>query len=476
MGDLDRAVARIVTYSQRPNWYVPWEPSPVYERSGSGFVIEGGLVMTNAHVVSDARMLHVYLHGDPEPHRAVVHAVGHDCDLALLRLVDEGVLDGIAPLTFGGLPRLRSVVETYGYPAGGRQISSTRGVVSRIEFQSYRHPANEQHLSVQTDAAINPGNSGGPVVQDGRVVGVAFQASADLQNVGYFIPAEVVHHFRRDAAGASYQGFPSLGVRVTSLQNPAAHAAAGLSPTQTGVRIDRVYPASSAEGHLEVGDVLLAVDDVAVANDGSVALPPHPALPRDADGDDLLRTDVLGLVDRHFLGEVLHVRVLRAGAVLDVGVPLVPWPGALRYAAQHDVRPRYYIHGGFVFVPLDFEMLRTFGSDWRSKADRLLLYEYEVRPQVDLELWRSERVVLLRRLDHPVNIGAYWHQNLVVERVNGQPVPGLEALVQAIETNPDPFHVFECAGDRLVVLDREAAAAAHTEILARYGVHQDRHL
>jgi S1-C subfamily serine protease len=476
VAELDRAVARIVNHSQRPNWYAPWDTGHVHESSGSGFVIEGGLVMTNAHVVSDARMLLLYLHGDPDPHPAVVHAVGHDCDLALLRPLEPGVLDGRPTLEFGGLPRLRSTVETYGYPAGGRQISSTRGVVSRIELQTYSHPANELHLSVQTDAAINPGNSGGPVIQDGKVVGVAFQASADLQNVGYFIPTEVIHHFRVDAASPTYQGFPSLGARAQHLENPAARAEAGMAPGESGVIVDLVYPASSAEGWLEVGDVLLAMDGVPIANDGSVALPPHPALPTGAGPTDVLRVDLLGLVDRHQLGERLHVRVLRRGARLDLEIPLLPWPAQLRFAAQHDRRPRYFVHGGFVFVPLDLEMLRTFGKDWRSKAEKVLLYEYDQRPYVDVDAWRREQVVLLRRLDHPVNIGAYWSQNLVVERINGRPVQSLADLVHQVEAGNEPFHVFECAGNRLVVLDRDAARAANAEILERYGVPMDRNL
>ena len=67
---------------------------------------------------------------------------------------------------------------TYGFPAGGEQISYTRGVVSRIEVEGYVHIGNRAFLAVQTDAAINPGNSGGPVIQDDKVVGVAFEGTA----------------------------------------------------------------------------------------------------------------------------------------------------------------------------------------------------------------------------------------------------------------------------------------------------------
>jgi hypothetical protein len=388
-------------------------------------------------------------------------------------------LQGRRPLPFGGLPRLRSTVETYGYPAGGRQISSTRGVVSRIEVQYYTHPQNELHLVVQTDAAINPGNSGGPVVQDGQVVGVAFQAATDLQNVGYFIPTEVVHHFLQDAADGHYRGFPTLGARVQNLENPAARRRAGMAPGQSGVMIDWIYPDSAAARHLQVGDVLLAVNGVEVANDGSVSLPPHPAFPSDggptAQGEHL-RMDLMALIDRVQVGERITVRVLRQGQVLDLDLELTPWAGMARFGAQHDQRPRYLVYGGLVFMALNLELLQTFGAEWRQKADKLLLHEYYLRPYEDPEQGRHEKVILLRRLDHPVNANLSWFQNLPVETLNGEVVLGLNDLAERLERHQGRHQVFTFTGNRLAVLEREAAEAAGPEILERYGVPADRHL
>jgi hypothetical protein len=156
---LERSVVRIVNFAQRGNWASPWDVSQVAESAGSGFVIEGGVVMTNAHVVSDSRQLLIYFHNDPDPHVAEVVHIGHDCDLALIRPLDPAPMAALKPLAFGGLPALGSTVNTLGYPAGGLQVSSTRGVVSRIEEQLYVHSGKDVHATVQTDAAINSGNS-----------------------------------------------------------------------------------------------------------------------------------------------------------------------------------------------------------------------------------------------------------------------------------------------------------------------------
>ncbi|KAG6533600.1 hypothetical protein ZIOFF_007475 [Zingiber officinale] len=112
-------------------------------------------------------------------------------------------------------------VTVIGYPLGGDTIAVTKGVVSRIE---YAHGSSDL-LSIQIDAAINPGNSGGPTFNDrGECIGVAFQVfrSEDTENIGYVIPTTVVSHFLDDyERNGKYTGFPSLGVLLQKLENPA---------------------------------------------------------------------------------------------------------------------------------------------------------------------------------------------------------------------------------------------------------------
>jgi len=457
---IERSVVRILNHAQRGDWYTPWDASTTEQGSGSGFVIEGGLVMTNAHVVSDARMILLYLYGDPNPHEARVRIIAHDCDLALVEPVDPGVLDGLPAMSFGGLPRLRSVVETYGYPAGGERISSTRGVVSRIEMQRYSHTEGDSHLTVQTDAAINPGNSGGPVVQGGRVVGVAFQAASQLENVGYFIPTEVIRHFLSDAADSRYDGYPDLGITTSTLENPAARSRAGMGPDQSGVRVDFVFRGSSADDRLRPGDVLLEIGDHPIANDGTVA----------ADG---LRLDFEVLLDRLQIGEEVRLGILREGAGQRLQFPVDRYPPFRLYRRIYDEPPRYFVYAGLVFVPLDREILLTQGDE----IPQQLIYESYLRPMAEPGSAREEPVVLMRRLDHPVNAEMAWSKGLVVDRVDGRAIRDLFDLVAALDEDAGPFHVIEFAySHRFAVLDREEALRSHAEILELYGVSRDRRL
>ena len=210
--DVAQSMVRITTAAQQQDYSVPWNPGNIGQGVGAGFVIEGNRIMTNAHVVSNATFITVVKEGDPNPWPARVLHVAHDCDLALLTVEDEAFFEGTKPLQFGGIPALESTVSAYGYPIGGDRLSVTRGIVSRIDFQPYTHSEVDSHLTIQIDAAINPGNSGGPVMQEGEVVGVAFQgySGAVAQNVGYMIPTPVVLRFLKDVEDGTYDRYMDI--------------------------------------------------------------------------------------------------------------------------------------------------------------------------------------------------------------------------------------------------------------------------
>src|ERR1700736_5387309 len=117
--EIRKSLVRITATSQEPDYKVPWNPGTMSVGVGAGFVIDGDRIMTNAHVVSNARFIVVEKEDDPERYPAVVQFVGHDCDLAVLRVLDKGFFQNTRPLGFGGIPTIESPVSVYGYPIGG---------------------------------------------------------------------------------------------------------------------------------------------------------------------------------------------------------------------------------------------------------------------------------------------------------------------------------------------------------------------
>ncbi|MGB0259721.1 MAG: S1C family serine protease, partial [Coraliomargarita sp.] len=326
----EQAVVKITNFAQRADWVEPWRFSRIGQGTGSGFVIEGNRIMTNAHVVSSSKQLLVQRYQDPQPYRAEIEFIGHDCDLAVLKVEDPAFFEGITPLAIGELPVVRSTVTTYGYPAGGQQISFTRGVISRIEMQRYVHVYNRSLLTVQTDAAINPGNSGGPAIQDGRVVGVSFQGNPNLENAGFFIPPNVIRHFLADIEDGHYNGFPDGGIGLVKLQNPAFRRSLGLPDNTVGARIDTIYqPFPKSHELLQPNDVLLEVSGYQVGSDAMIQYKGN-------------RVHVAVLFDNVQHGDMIDLKVWREGEALDIELPLFV-NHEDRISGNQYVAPPYYI-------------------------------------------------------------------------------------------------------------------------------------
>ncbi|KFK31613.1 hypothetical protein AALP_AA6G135800 [Arabis alpina] len=175
------SVVKVFTASSKPSIVHPWQNWLQYESTGSGFVISGRKILTNAHVVADHTFVQVRKHGSPTKYKAKVGAIGHECDLAILEIDSETFWEGMNPLEFGDIPCLDEAVTVVGYPHGGDSVSITKGAVSRVEFTEYVHGATKL-LAVQVSAAIDSGNSGGPAVIGNKIVGVVL---ADDINAGY---------------------------------------------------------------------------------------------------------------------------------------------------------------------------------------------------------------------------------------------------------------------------------------------------
>lgn len=457
----EKSVVQVMTFSQSPDWIAPWRFSQVGRGTGTGFVIKGKRIMTNAHVIGWGKQILVKRYQDPRPYRARVAFVSHECDLALLEVEQDSFFRGMEALEIGNLPEVRSTVTTMGYPAGGEQISFTRGVVSRIEMQGYVHMGNRSFLTVQTDAAINPGNSGGPVIQDDKVVGVAFQGTPGLENTGFFIPPPIIQHFMKDIEDGKYDGFPRAGISLMPLQNPAFRKLLKIADNDIGARVDDILPGSNAQKVLKVDDVLLAVNGYSVGSDGTILYKNN-------------RVSVSVAFQEPQSGESLPLKVWREGKEITVNLLMKVDDDDLPTGNQYDVLPRYYVYGGMVFTPLSMDFMRRLP---RAGSTAAMLYELTYRRREQPETVREEPIVLSTIMAHPVNANIQVRGGMLVDKINGVKINKLEDVIKAFSEAKNEQHVmeflprggFEC-------LDRKEADAANADILKTYNIASDRRL
>ena len=458
--EIAKSLVRITATSVEPDEKAPWNSGAIGRGIGAGFVIEGNRIMTNAHVVSNARYLTVERDGDPNKYPAKVQFIAHDCDLALLTVATPNFFKNMASLRFGGIPELESVVSAYGYPIGGERMSVTTGIVSRIDFQLYTHSSIDQHLAIQISAQINPGNSGGPVMQNGKVVGVAFQGySGDVaQGVAYMIPTPVTNRFLKDVSDGRYDRYVDLGITYAKLQNPAQRRFLGLKDDDRGVLVSTVVAAGPCAKHLRPGDVLLAIDDHPIASDSNVEL----------EGD---RVEMPEVVERKFKGQTVKFDIWRdkqpAKAVVELDTV---WPYLIQ-GRSYDVRPRYVLYGGVLFQPLSLELINAYQfSDLRLRH----FFDFFVLEQIYLE--HPEVIVLTNILPDPINTYLTAYRGSIVDEINGNKIRTLEELAKALSETPDRFVVKMIGDGPPLVLDPKQVEAARERIKTRYNVLKEQNL
>lgn len=461
--EIGNAIIRVEVTLQRGDWYSPWQQTRSSRAVGSGFIISPGMVMTNAHIVSDAKQITVRRNGISTPFFAKVHFIAHDSDLALLKVADESFDKGIEPLPLGELPSLRTRVRTYGFPGGGEKISRTEGVISRIQFVTYLHSGADAHLAIQTDSAINPGNSGGPVMQEGKVVGVAFQTNTRLNDVGFFIPTSVIRRFLKDIEDGSYDGYAEMGIVASNLINRGYRRYLKLPESMPGVLVDRVMPGTSADGFILPGDVITAIDGIPVALDGTINY--HGFM-----------LDFQQIPEEKQVGEEIEISVRRGGKSREIRFKLIEFKDGARLRSNFDSPPQYVIFAGLVFMKLDQEYLNSFGNYWEN-AKKSLLYSHFFQRTEFPEMVEKEAVLLTRVLPHQINSSYRNRANSIVSEINGMPITRLSDISKAFSAISGDYHrvILEQSGV-VMVLPREEARTAHKEILATYGIIEDHRL
>ncbi len=274
----DLAMQELLRRFQQRYGGLPPQLSMLVRGAGSGFIVRSdGVVLTNAHVISDADEVVVKLNDRRE---FVAKVLGSDkaTDIAVLK-IDAGDLPAIA-LTPPRPLRVGEWAMAIGSPFGF-ESTVTAGIISATQRAL---PGDGVVPFIQTDAAVNPGNSGGPLINmQGEVIGVnsqIFSRSGGYQGVSFAIPIAVANRIAQQILATGQVRHAKLGVAVQEVDQLLSESF-GL-PRATGALVSEVVPGgAAARAGLVVGDVVLSANGQPIEHAVDMSALVNLALPSD---------------------------------------------------------------------------------------------------------------------------------------------------------------------------------------------------
>jgi S1-C subfamily serine protease len=456
---VENSVVKVFSVMRYPDVYRPWTKQAPSEATGSGVVIEGKRILTNAHVVLYASQVQIQANQAGDKISATVEMVAPGIDLAVLKVDDESFFDTHPALPRAStLPDIKDSVMVYGYPTGGTSLSITKGIVSRIEFTNYNYPVSG--LRIQIDAAINPGNSGGPAVVGNKMIGLAFSHLGGAENIGYIIPCEEIELFLRDASAGHYLGKPGYYDELQTLENPALRSFLKLPKTDDGIVVNRVDNDDPAYP-LRKWDVITRIGDTDVDDQGMI----HQ-------GEDL-RLKFQYLVQKIAKNGTVPMTVIRENKRITVEVP-TPTDRVLLVPSLEGAYPSYFVYGPIVFSAASAEFFGGIASNVGNLLG--LIFQGSPLParRVDKPAFPGEELVVVSSPFFPHNLSkGYDSPNArVVDTINGIRIKNLRHLVEVLRDAKGEFitFVFFGHGGETLIFPRKGMMDATEDILTDNGV------
>ncbi|ADB95168.1 HhoA/HhoB/HtrA family serine endopeptidase [Candidatus Atelocyanobacterium thalassae] len=245
---------------------------------GSGFIIDkSGIILTNAHVVSNADKVTVTLK-DGRTFNGKVKGTDEVTDLAVVGIDTKGNMIPVAKLGDSDNLKVGNWAIAVGNPVG-LDNTVTLGIISTIGRSAAQAGIPDKRLDfIQTDAAINPGNSGGPLLNGlGEVIGINTAIRADAMGIGFAIPINKAKALQKALVSGQQVPHPYIGVQMVNI-TPEIARENNRNPNSPiiiaeveGILVIQVVPDSpAAKAKLRRGDVIIAVNNQPVKDGGDL--------------------------------------------------------------------------------------------------------------------------------------------------------------------------------------------------------------
>jgi hypothetical protein len=452
----ENAIIHIEVTSKEYSYVQPWARSEhkVYK---TGIIFPNHVIITTAAGVADQTLIRLQKQGGGLFSLGRVVWVDYQANLAALTTDEKDFWTGLQPAKLADPTPVTGPAHVLRWE--GDHLDDRAGEVEQMLVDN----SELSFVSVpylKIDSTISGAGDGEAAVAGNKLVGlVCLQANDSVMA----IPSSFIDSILKAREAKTYTGLGYFDFTWDQVRNPLCLDYLKLPGPARGVIIKETGLKPGVVSLVKPHDVLLQVDGFDIDIEGNYADPQYKKL------------SLENLSSRNkWAGMTCKFKIWRDGKEMDLTytLPKAEYTDELVPSHSFDQAPQYVLAGGFIFEPLTENYLRSWGTDWRSRAPfRLFYYNLDkVTPE------HPERVVLSQVLPDEVNIGYESLHNLVVDKINGQPVRDISDVAEALKTPQDGYDVFTFAsGDsiREAVLDAGQLDQANQDIMARFHIPYD---
>ena len=452
----ENSVIHLEITAKEYSYVQPWARSE-RKMAKTGVVIEGHQIITTAEGVADQTLIRMKKQGRGLFSLGKVVWVDYQANLACLTTDEPDFWKGLQPAQLADPVPITGTAQILRWETdhlNHRPADIERMIVNNSVLSFVSVP----ELKIDTTAtALGFGEA---VTSGDRLIGLVCQQEGDVVGV---VPTSFISSILKARAAGKYTGLGYFDFTWDPVQNPLNVAYLQLPGPPRGVIVKEIGLKPGIASPVQPRDIVLNIDGFDIDAEGDYHDPQYNKLVLE------------NLSSRgKWAGADCKMKIWRDGKEMDITyrLPKAEYSDELVPSQTFDQVPQYVLAGGFIFVPLTDDYLRSWGADWRQRSPfRLFYYNMDkVTPK------RQERVVLSQVLPDAVNIGYENLRNAVVDQINGMNIGKIADVSTALKSPINGFDIFTFApGEPLheAVLDASALDSANENIMVRFHIPYD---
>lgn len=457
----NQSVVRVNVTSQAFDFFRPWLKRAPFSRSALGVVLPEGRVLVTAELLANHNFVELEKAVTGQKAPAIVSVIDYQANLAVLQCEDAEFMKALKPVEVAIDAKVGDRVTVWQLEENGI-LAETEGRLTTVSLEKYPDDLSSfMTYRVAVSLQYRESSFVIPVMRDGKLVGLLNRYDTKTQS-GSVLPGPIIQSFLNSSATVKPPVFPVIAFSYASTRDPQLRQHAGIQNGKGGVYITEVLPESwAAKAGLQRGDILLAIDDQEIDQEGNYAHPLHNKMQ--------LEHLISGGAK---VGQKVALQVWRGNEVKVIEAVLEAKDADSYLSPPYilDRAPDYVVLGGLIFQELSRQYLKQWGPNWRTAAPQRLVY----LDQFQQHLFPPERkrlVFLGQVLPSDGTVGYEGLSHLVVTKVNDQTIETLSDLRKAMATPLDGFHKIEFEeSPRLIYLDAAQVAKEEPALRQAYQI------